>query len=199
MRIEDEEAVERERKRSRERERERKNEWVLKRDGDPVPAGYADLFVPFSRRNERRTNEIPRSIIDTEPGVGTGRARVLCSQTCEHEIGALTSDFALNAYSGHVSVRINKKSDSLNLAIQNDSFANAYFAERHAILKILSDIPNYYIITVFSIAVICEIKEMKLKIVTVTEMYFYDRFDINRNYFVPRNSEFLNRFSSRNR
>ena len=108
--IEDAVKKERERKR-RERERggEGENEWVLKRDGDPVPAdSAADLFVPFPRRNERRTNEIPRSIIDTEPGVGTGRARVLRLRMCGHEIGMLTFDFALNTYSGHVDVGLIK-------------------------------------------------------------------------------------------
>lgn len=94
------------------------------RSGYPVStSSVADLFSPFSRQNERRTNEIPE--IDHRHGTRYGKkmreSRLSFASMREREIGALTFDFALNAHSGHVGARICKKIWSGSLNIFRDS------------------------------------------------------------------------------
>jgi len=116
-----------ERERGRDRKGRKKNEWVLKRDPGirslflslslsrwaPLP----DLFVPFSRRNEHRTNEIPE--IDHRHGTKPcGNKTLARSNSREREIGALAFDFALNTHSGHVDARICKKPPWISFAIR---------------------------------------------------------------------------------
>lgn len=171
------------------------------------PALPPTFLFPFhGEMSGERTKSRDRS--STRNPVWEQDARVLRSRTCEREIGALTFDFALNTYSGHVDVRINKKPGSLNLAIRGDPFASAGITspriDKHVrlwrfrqifliiiqLLFFLIKLLNYSYLFL-DMSVWKNYGKASFEIVTETRISIHARFDVNRgNFFASRNSEF---------